>query len=518
MLASGLPDRAAAAGPQMPRPSLVPSDPVTLVALLCVGQIAGWTLAPALVHSAPGLDVVESYMWGREWLIGTYKHPALPSWVLELSLLVTGGAAGWPAYLASQLFVAATYLLVFLLGRDLMGPERAAAGTLLLVGVAYYAWPTPEFNHNIAEMPFWAGVAWALWRAVERRAAGWWMLAGAIAAGGLYAKLSTAVLLAAAAGWLLLDRKARPALATAGPWIGLATFAVIAAPIALWLLGDAGEPPAYAAHRAAGANTGLTQFAVSSLLNIAGLPAMVALAGLGSERLMPPMARGAISLAPLSDGMHYLVWLTVGPPALTLAGAIAAGAGLRSAWGSSMFNLLGLMVVGMAGRQFPPLALRRIALCAAALLVLLPAVYAAVIWANARGPFTPMRVTWPQAEIAERLSGAWAEATGRPLRIVTGDDWVAGLVGLTARDRPSILNQGNFAHSPWITPERLAAEGALVVWDPSRTDRLSKATKARISSVPASEVRFAWPHAKDRADLVIAYAIVAPRPLPGSGG
>jgi hypothetical protein len=51
---------------------------------------------------------------------------ALPSWVLEASRLVTG-SIGWPAYLVSQLFVAAAYVFVFLLGRDMMGPERAAA-------------------------------------------------------------------------------------------------------------------------------------------------------------------------------------------------------------------------------------------------------------------------------------------------------------------------------------------------------------------------------------------------------
>ena len=95
-------------------------------------------------------------MWGREWVIATYKHPALPSWFLEASRVLTGGATGWPAYLVSQLFIAATFGLVFLLGRDMMGPERAAAGTLLLAGVTYYSWPTPEFNHNIAAAPFWA--------------------------------------------------------------------------------------------------------------------------------------------------------------------------------------------------------------------------------------------------------------------------------------------------------------------------------------------------------------------------
>ena len=37
-------------------------NPTALVGLLVAGQIVAWTLAPAFVHSAPPLDVVEGYM------------------------------------------------------------------------------------------------------------------------------------------------------------------------------------------------------------------------------------------------------------------------------------------------------------------------------------------------------------------------------------------------------------------------------------------------------------------------
>src|SRR5215831_19531985 len=95
-------------------------------------QVVAWTLAPTLTHKSPPLDVVESYMWGREWVLATYKHPAMPSWVLEASRVLAGGAFGWPAYLASQLFIATTFAFVFVFGRDIMGSRRAAAGVLLL--------------------------------------------------------------------------------------------------------------------------------------------------------------------------------------------------------------------------------------------------------------------------------------------------------------------------------------------------------------------------------------------------
>jgi 4-amino-4-deoxy-L-arabinose transferase-like glycosyltransferase len=448
-------------------------------------------------------------MWGREWVIGTYKHPNLPGWVLEASRVLSGGAVGWPAYLVSQVFVAAAYLFVFLLGRALMAADLAATGTLLLAGVAYYAWPTLEFNHNIAEMPFWAGLAWALWRAVERQSVPAWVLAGALAAGGLYAKLSTVLLLFAAGGWLLFDPKARRSLATPGPWIGLCVFAALVAPLAVWLARHDAAPLTYAAHRVAGPTAaGVHVFAVGALLNLAALPVLLALAGLIGPRF-GAAPEGATRAGPDTRGMRYLVWLTVGPLALTAVAALLARWGLRPGWGGPMFNLVGLIAVGLSAHRFRPAALRRIAICAGLLLVVGPAVYATVVWRNTRSAGTPMRVIWPQAEISERLGQVWARHTGRPLRIVTGDEWVAGLVALGSRDRPSILDRGGLSLSPWIAPGRLEADGALVVWY-ARSRPLSAAVATRIASKSVGEVRFAWPHAKARPDLVIRYAIIPP--------
>jgi hypothetical protein len=80
--------------------------PGALVTAAAALQVVVWTITPAIINSAPALDVIEGYMWGREWVLPTYKHPAMPSWVLEASRLLSGGAIGWPAYLASQLFIA----------------------------------------------------------------------------------------------------------------------------------------------------------------------------------------------------------------------------------------------------------------------------------------------------------------------------------------------------------------------------------------------------------------------------
>lgn len=490
-------------------------NPTALVALLVAGQIVAWTLAPVLTHYAPPLDVVEGYMWGREWVIATYKHPALPSWALEASRLATG-AVGWPAYLVSQLFIAAAFIFAFLLGRDLMDPRRAAAGTLLLTGIAFYAWPTPEFNHNVAETPFWAALPWALWRAVERRGLAWWALVGALGAGGLYAKLTTALLLVTLAAWILWDARAQKCLATPGPWLGLAVFVALAAPLAIWLVTHDFAPLRYAAARSAqlreGGGGGVPVFLLNVLLNLAGFLAMLAIAGLIEPRRRrdagdagaappPPVARRA---------RDYLIVLTAGPLLLAIVAGLIAGANLKSAWGSSMFNLAGILAVALTCERFDSSALRRIAVSAAVVIVVVPSAYALVLTAGPSRAGAPLRVSWPQAEISKRFAAIWTRETGRPLRIVAGDDWIAGLVGVTAKDRPSILSRGSPALSPWITPDRLEREGMLIVWD-VKTGRIPEPLRALVAARPVRQERFMWRRSKDRGDLVIGYAIVPPK-------
>ena len=95
------------------------ADPRKGLLALIAAQSILWFLAPLLSHSAPPLDVVEMYAWGREGVVATFKHPNLPGLVLEGIRVVTGQVF-WPAFLVSQLFIAATYWAVFTLGKDLL--------------------------------------------------------------------------------------------------------------------------------------------------------------------------------------------------------------------------------------------------------------------------------------------------------------------------------------------------------------------------------------------------------------
>jgi len=130
-----------------------------------------------------------------------------------------------------------------------------------------------------------------------------------------------------------------------------------------------------------------------------------------------------------------------------------------------MFNLLGLLAVALLRKQLSQSALQRIGAGAAILLAIVPAIYFIQIRFGAQFTGKPVKGNWPQAEITQNLEARWAAQTSNaPLRIVAGDIWTAGLIGLRDKQPPSIFIDGDGRKSPWITPDRLNREGVLVVW------------------------------------------------------
>jgi hypothetical protein len=495
-------DSSASAGDALDR---LLARPSLALALLCLAQLVLWTLAPALSHDAPPVDIVEGYMWGRERVLATYKHPALPAWLLEGSRVLTG-AVGWPAYLISQACISLTFLAVYLLGRKVLGPERALAGTLLLTAVFYFSWPTPELNHNVVQMPLWAGVALALWKAGREEGGPlWWLLLGVLAVLSLYAKLSSAVLLLLGGVWLLWDPVMRRQLATPWPWIALTLFAALVAPLAIWLIQNDFQPLSYAHVRGSIYGRFGLFFIVEQALVLAGLILMLWAAGL-LRRPEPPSAPGESVLG------RYLVVLTLAPIAITVLGSLMTGVGVKGMWGAPMLSFTGLIAVSLLGAHMTARALRRIALAAAVLLVALPLAYAAHMLLEGRFTGRAKRQNWPQQEIAARLHQIWREATGQPLRIVAGEtsNWVPSLVGLSAGPGPSLLTMGDLRLAPWVTPERLAREGLLVVWQQHGPGPPPPLVDL-VGDWPRGTFTVRAPRLPKAAPIIIGYAIKAPR-------
>jgi 4-amino-4-deoxy-L-arabinose transferase-like glycosyltransferase len=480
--------------------------PGYLVAALCLTQIVFWTAVPTITYKALPMDVVEIYAWGPHWMIGSYKHPALTSWVLELSRLLTG-TTGWPAYLISQIWIALTFAIVYLLGREAIGSERAAIATLLMPWIYYFTWHTPEFNHDIVQLPFWAAIAWTAWRAVQSQRIVWWLLLGAVSALALYAKLASGFLLIAIAAWILIDAKARNSLRTAGPWAAATLFALLIVPLLTWMTNADATPLQFAVKRGEVHSKSVIAWLGIQLAIASGVLLPLLIAGL-TRRFSAPLSETEKRPAIERRWKLFITVVALAPMLLAATGFIILGTGAKLMWGVPMLTFTGLFVATWLPGQWTSISLTKLAALSCALTASLALILGGTMLRYPKSAEKLKRSQWPQAEISEKMRGIFAAEVGHRVSIVAGpiDNWLAGLIAVSKTDVVDIYSSSDTALSPWVTPERLKAEGALVVWQypecgiPDDLVPLAAGRTPRVESFKRS-------HSTSATPLEIAYVI-----------
>src|SRR5690348_6875721 len=223
--------------------------PGTAFASFLAVHFTVWTVLPALLYANLPLDLIEALVYGREWQLGYDKLPPLPWWLIEVAHRVFDADIAY--YATAQIAVLVAFALVFALARRLVGGIGALIAVLIIDGLHYFQYTAVKFNHDVIQLPFWALAGYAFHAALRRGGLGAWSLLGIAMGGALWAKYFVVVLAAPYALFMLLDRQARRAFATPGPWLALGVAVVVAAPHILWLFQSDFLPLTYAEHRAA---------------------------------------------------------------------------------------------------------------------------------------------------------------------------------------------------------------------------------------------------------------------------
>ena len=101
---------------------LLRARPAVAVAIAALLQAAVWTLVPTLFYAAPPGDVPIVLAVGHEFRLDANLGPPLAFWLAEIAFRLVGGHI-IGVYLLAQACVAATYGVIFLLGRAIVFRE-----------------------------------------------------------------------------------------------------------------------------------------------------------------------------------------------------------------------------------------------------------------------------------------------------------------------------------------------------------------------------------------------------------
>jgi 4-amino-4-deoxy-L-arabinose transferase-like glycosyltransferase len=486
--------------------------PGCALAVILFLHAAVWTALPTLLYANLPLDLIEALTYGREWQLGYDKLPPLPWWLVEIAYRIAGHDFAY--YLLAQIAVVTALWLVWLTARPLIGPVGALVAVLIVDGLHYLNYTAAKFNHDVVQLPFWALAGFAFHRALRGGWIGHWLLLGLSIGMSLWAKYFVVVLAVPLTLFLVVDRDARKALATPGPYVAAAAALIAMAPHLVWLVQNDFLPFAYAEHRAL-PSRGLIdhlwhplQFGVSQAFFL--IPSALIALPLFLPRREP-------QTAPVNafDG-RIVAWLAFGPIITVLAMAAISGRGTVAMWGYPLWLFLGPWTVLIAGRGLDKFRLTRVVATWAVVFGCLAFAFVANYAVLPKYDHRYRAVFFPGGDLGREISHRYRAATGRAIVYVIGSMWDGGNVAHYAPEHPRVLIDGKPERAPWIDLADLRTKGAVVVWTAGDLNAVPPAL--RTVAVDAAVQPPLLLHDRRGDSIVqVGWAILHPRPSYAAG-
>jgi hypothetical protein len=444
-------------------------------------QAALWALLPSLFFSSPPGDVPMLLAIGHEFQLGSYLGPPLAFWLGEIAFRV-GGSPG--IYVLAQVCIVATYWAVFTLGRAIVGTRHAVLAVLLMIGIAAFAVPSPDFGPAILAAPFWALSLLWLWRAVGEGDRGSWFLLAVALGLLLLADYVGLILVALMIPVVLVSQRGRDALGDPEPWLAAALLVLLIVPHLAWLsyrydlvLTELREGSTFAAALKSGLwLLGAIVFTHLGLFLLAGLAS-----GWPRHRdsHAPEIDRNPV------DGFarFYVYYFALMPAAVAIAIASASGRIGSLQRVAPLVVLSGLALIVFAGNRVLLYRERFVSSAWVGLLVVPPVLVVAGLvllpWIFA----TNLKMSQPASTMGRFFADNFQRRTGRPLEYVTGDERFAPLIALGSPSRPHVYFDWAPQLSPWASPDDFQNRGGLLVW--TATDNAGTPPAALKTQFPA---------------------------------
>jgi hypothetical protein len=428
-------------------------------------QAALWTLIPTIFYGAPPGEVPLLLAIGREFVLGSYLGPPLAFWLGEVAFRIAGS---FGLYALAQACIVLTYWAIFVLGRGIVGTRHAILAILLMVGIAAYAVPSPDFGPAVLAAPLWALGLLFYWRAVGEGRRGYWFLLALDLGLLLLANYVGVILLVLMIVFTAASARGRSAAQRPEPWIAVLLLCIVVFPHVIWFRSGRslileGIDESFAA---TGRLSPALWLIFALLLTHLGLALLVALTS-GWPR-HPRERAPEIDRNPVDPFARTFVFVFALAPAL-MAVIIAFASGRLGPLGSlaPLVVLSGLAVIVAAGDK---ILLYRERLVSSAWLGLLVAPPVLVAMSIAIFPWalgSDLKIAQPANAEGRFYADIFQRRTGKPLAYLSGDPRVAPLVALAAPSRPHLYFAWAPERSPWVSLTEMRTQGGILVWPAS---------------------------------------------------
>ena len=386
-----------------------------------------WTTIPSFTNNNLPLDTIEALAWGSNLDWGFNKHPPMSAFLVEIFYQIFG-AQDWAYYLLSQICVIISFFVVFKLAEDFFENKvYCLLSVLLLEGIYFYNFTTPEFNVNVCLMPFWALTVLYLWKGFKDNKIIDWLIVGLFAGFGFLSKYLFIYLGLAMDIFLIymiykkkIDFKCL---------VSLISFLIVLLPHLIWLTENNYVTITYGLDRTGTGEQNLLDHIIHPLIFLGKqigilIPFFLMLLFLNNN------LKTKLNLK--DNKLLFLLAINIVPIALVFLTSMIMGVKIRTMWMTPFYLFFGVLVIYIFQSQINLNKLKGFASVFVVLFIFSPFAYAYVSITE-----TDKRTDYRGNGYAKAVQNHWDEQEfNLPINVVVGNEWISANLSYHLKSRP----------------------------------------------------------------------------------
>jgi len=396
------------------------------VRLFLISHFVIWIAAPSLTNLNLPLDTIEALAWGSNLDWGYNKHPPLSAFAVEIFYQIFG-SQDWAYYMLSQLFVVFSFFIVLKFSEEFFKNYTfSLISILLLEGIYFYNFTTPEFNVNVCQLPFWALTVLYCWKGFKENKTIDWLLFGLFAVLGILSKYLFIYLLVAMDVffiYMIVKKKINFKCL-----VSLIPFFLLLLPHLIWLTENNYNTIAYAFHRTGLEDPNFLSHIIHPLIFL----------GKQLGILIPLFVMFLFMVSKFKTKFNFkdkklLFLLTINfvPIILMFLTSMLVGVKIRTMWMTPFYLFFGVLLVYIFQTQINLNKLKGFVSVFLILFIFSPFAYAYISITQ-----TDKRTDYLGKEIANNVQKIWNKKYKSKILYVQGNEWHAGNLSYHLESRP----------------------------------------------------------------------------------
>ena len=397
-----------------------------ILTVFLLSHFAIWVLVPSITNHNLPLDTIEALAWGSNLDWGFNKHPPLSAFAVEVFYQIFG-SQDWAYYFLSQICVVTSFFVVWKFSEYFFQNKiYSLIAVLLLEGIYFYNYTTPEFNVYVCELAFWALTVYYCWKGFEKNDYASWLLFGFFSGLGVLSHYLFIYLLCALDVffiYLIINKKINFKCL-----ISYIPFLLVLLPHLIWLTENNYITITYALHRTGLSEPNFLDHFIHPLIFL----------GKQIGILAPFFLMVLLLVAKLKTNFNFkdkkllfLLTINIIPIILMFLTSMLMGVKVRTMWMTPFYLFFGVLLIYIFQSQINLNKLKYFVSLFLILFIFSPFAYAYISITQ-----TDKRTDYPGKEHAIEVQKRWDKKFESKINVVLGNEWLAGNLSYHLKSRP----------------------------------------------------------------------------------